>query len=459
MLPRLASWKNVGFRIKANRRWAPAFIHDDRAKERPKESGNVKHVVVLSQFYLPEPFLFPPTIAEELSKHGIRVSVVTGYPNRPGGNIYPGYNQRLKYSERINGILVHRTPMAINHSTRALERILNFLTFSLGALVATNEIKDADAVYVYATPATAAIPAQIWRMLFGIPYVLHVQDLWPESVTGSGMVGKGSVSRMVAALLEPWLKRLYTGASALIAISPGMRRLLVERGSEADSCSVVYNWADESTVTPRSSRSFSEDGVRLLYAGNLGPMQDLETVMEAARVHENDPNFNLTIAGGGILEEALRAKSAGQTATRFLGRLSRPEVNELYLESDFQLVTLKDIPIFRTNVPSKLQASLAAGVPVITTVKGDVANLINQHDAGIVAEPDDSSSLAAAFSEALRTSPADRARMGRNARQLYEEQMSRSAGTSAIVSIIGGVIRKGTRVGFSESSHAVDGAS
>lgn len=450
--------QTVGGLVLKNTSAAFQFLKGTIIRGKNESDSSQGHVVVLTQFYPPEPALFPAVVAEALQDQGYRVSVVTGYPNRPGGKLHDGYRQRFRFSEVTNGIRIHRTPLVVNHSRRALERVVNFLTFSLSALTVSSVVKHADAVYVYATPATAAIPAQIWRKVFGVPYILHVQDLWPESVTESGMVGEGAANRAIATVMKPWLRRLYTGANALIAISPGMRRLLVDRGSEADSCSVVYNWADESTVTPKSSRSFSEDGVRLLYAGNLGPMQDLETVMEAARMYEDDPNFNLTIAGGGILEEALRAKSAGQARTRFMGRLSRPEVNDLYLESDFQLVTLKDIPIFRTNVPSKLQASLAAGVPVITTVKGDVANLIDQHDAGIVAEPEDPSSLAAAFSEALRTSPAERARMGRNARQLYEEQMSRSAGTSAVVSIINGVIRKGTRGAFSESSHAVGGA-
>lgn len=398
-----------------------------------------RHVVVLSQFYRPEPHKFPPGVAAAVAEAGHRVSVVTGYPNRPGGKLYSGYRQRFRFSEVIDGIVVHRVPLVVNHSRKALERVANFLTFSMSALSVTPAVLDADVVYAYATPATAAIPAQIWHKLFGIPYVLHVQDLWPESVTDSGMLGTGPVNRVAAAMLRFWLDRLYGNAAGLIAISPGMQRLLVERGYREDRCAVVYNWAAEHAITVKSGDSFSNNGLRLLYAGNLGRMQDLETVISAARRFDENTDFQLDIAGGGLLEDDLRAAAAGSSNTRFLGKLSLEDVGKRYLEADFQLVTLKDIPIFRTTVPSKLQSSLAAGVPVITTVQGDVADLITQYDAGIVAEPENAESLAQAFKTALNMSPTQRARMGANAQRLYAEKMSHASSTSKIVAMLDGV--------------------
>lgn len=395
-----------------------------------------KHIVVLSQFFLPERAPFSRAIARALHEHGFKVSVVTGYPNRPGGKLFPGYKQRIRFSEVIGGIRVHRVPLIINHSRRAMERMMNFLSFSASALTVSRAIKDADAVYVYATPATAAIPAQIWRKIYGIPYVLHVQDLWPESVTDSGMIGNKTINRVVRRLLSHWTDRLYSQSDALIAISSGMKDMLVQRGNNAVSCEVVYNWADETTIVPKSNSSFSDGSLHLLYAGNLGPMQDLETVIDAAALNRERKNFRLTLAGGGILEKTLKNRARALVDVDFVGMLDPHELSRLYLQSDFQLVTLKDLPIFRATVPSKLQASLAAGVPVITTVKGSVADLIRQYNAGLVAEPENVESLSSAFRAAYEMSSADRARMGQNARQLYEEQMSRTAGTEAIVDII-----------------------
>lgn len=402
--------------------------------------GNApKRIIVLSQFYRPEPSRYPADVAEAFARDGYEVDVITGYPNRPGAKLHTGYQQRYGFSEVINGIRVHRVPLIINHSEKAVERIANYLTFALNALSMTSLVRSADAVYVYATPATAAVPAQVWQRIFGVPYVLHAQDLWPESVTESGMMGEGLISQLAGSVMKPWLKRLYNRAEALIAISPGMRELLVDRGANGKTCSVVYNWAIEATIAVKPSLSFSKKNLRLLYAGNIGPMQDLETVIAAARKYETQDGFSLSIAGGGVLAESLRHMTAELNRTKFYGLLSRSDVSELYTEADFQLVTLKDLPIFRTTIPSKLQSSLASGVPVITTVKGDVANLIQRYEAGLVAEPQNVESMAATFEQALKMSADERARMGKNARRLYEEQMSQSAGTEAIVSIMGRV--------------------
>ena len=120
-------------------------------------------------------------------------------------------------------------------------------------------------------------------------------------------------------------------------------------------------------------------------------------------------------------------------------------VAQCYLAADFQLVTLKDIPIFRTTIPSKLQASLAAGVPVITTVRGDVADLIEEHDAGIVADPENAAALADAFARAYAMTAAQRAQMGSNARRLYEEHMSHAAGTTQITATLNNVTHQNAR--------------
>lgn len=404
--------------------------------------NTTRHVVVLSQLYPPEPHMFAPDIAAAVNQAGHQVTVVTGYPNRPGGKLHPGYRQRLTFSEMLDNILVRRVPLVVNHSQKALERIANFLSFSLSTLTATSSIKDADVVYVYATPATAAIAAQVWHKLYGIPYVLHVQDLWPESVTGSGMLGNGVLNKVAGAVLNVWLKRLYGNAAQLITISPGMNRLLVERGHAPEHCETVYNWAEEHTIDVKPAESFSTSGLQLLYAGNLGPMQDLETVIDAARILGADQDFQLRIAGEGVLQDDLHAAAKDVHSVEFLGNLTPDDVAQRYLAADFQLVTLKDLPIFRTTIPSKLQASLAAGVPVITTVGGDVADLIAQHHAGIVAKPEDPDALAAAFARAYAMPAAQRAQMGANARRLYEQHMSQAAGTTRIVSILNTVTQQ-----------------
>lgn len=399
-------------------------------------SPYVPRVLVLSQFYWPEPAFYATSIAEYLTAEvGVNVQVVTGYPNRPGGRIFPGYRQRVRFQESRLGVMVNRVPLVINHSTRALERIGSFVSFAASAATALRLAHNADVVYVYSTPMTAAIPAQIWNVLFKTPYVLHIQDLWPESVTGSGMFNS-NFDRAVNALLEPWLRNVYKNAAHIFAISPGMQKLLIERGAEPERTSVIFNWADERNLVVTNPGDSSGEKLVLAYAGNLGRMQDLDTVVEAVKTVSVASGIELRIAGNGVEEDNLRQLAADHDNIVFLGRIDRTEIHELYRESDFQLVTLRDMPIFRVTVPSKLQASLASGVPVITTVQGDVARLIQEYEAGLVATPGDARSLAVVFEQAATATAAERRRMGKNARKLYDDLMGRRVGLRAIEGVL-----------------------
>lgn len=399
------------------------------------ESGALR-VLVLSQFYWPERALYARHIAEHIGRGSdANVKVVTGYPNRPGGKIFSGYRQKWRFCERHEGIEVHRVPLIINHSANAAERIANFLSFAASASSLLKVARGADVVYVYATPMTAAIPAQVWKRLFGTPYVLHVQDLWPESVTDSGMLSVRTQAA-VSKLLGPWLRSAYKNAAHVFAISPGMRNVLIERGARADSTSVVFNWADEDNLQSGEVEGGKSHSTVFSYTGNLGRMQDLETLIRATRSLGEDSGFDLKLVGDGVEGSRLRELAEGAVNISFLGRVDPAEVYRVYRESDFQLVTLRDLPIFRVTVPSKLQASLASGVPVITTVQGDVARLIEEYGAGIVATPEDVNSLADALERAAFTSAADRRRMGENARRLYDDLMGRRVGLGLIEGVL-----------------------
>ncbi|WP_299301013.1 glycosyltransferase family 4 protein [uncultured Brachybacterium sp.] len=393
-------------------------------------------VLILSQFYWPEEAMYERDIADHLSTAaGAHVQVVTGYPNRPGGRIYSSYHQTFRSKEYWRGIGINRVPLVINHSANPLERFANFASFALSAMTSLRLAKGADVVYVYATPMTAALPAQVWKFLFGTPYVLHVQDVWPESVTGSGMLPR-SLNSFITKALTPWLTSAYKNAAHVLAISPGMKPLLASRGASEETTTVVYNWARESNIITTTGRESTEGNLVLAYAGNLGRMQDLGTVVEAVRSASESLEIELRIAGDGVEEESLRRLASDSPNIKFLGLIDPLEIHELYRESDFQLVTLLDMPIFRVTIPSKLQASLASGVPVITTVQGDVARVVQEYEAGLVADPEDANSLADALARAAATTAAERRRMSRNAKRLYEDLMSKRVGLNVIAGVL-----------------------
>jgi len=403
-------------------------------------------VLIVSQYFRPERVSIPVTLADELARRGHRVEVVTGWPNYPEGELFPGYRQRIRHTERQGDVLVRRVPLVVSHSTSAVGRLLNYASFAVTSALQVRAARRADVVYVYATQMTASIGPSLWRRLFGTPYVLHVQDLWPESVTGSGMIG-GRLSRFVARIMKPWLRDAYARAAHVIAIAPTMLSTLRARGASPARSSEVLNWSPSDVVDAADRQPTGIDegrpGTTFVYAGNLGELQDLTTVVDAFALLSDLPGVELLIAGAGVLEDDLRDRAARHPDAHvtFLGRLDPAEMRALNARSDFQLVTLSALDIFRGTIPSKLQNAFANGIPVVTTVHGDVTALVDEHALGVTAPPADVAALADALRRASRTTPSQRAALATRTRRYYQQHMSEDAGVSAVEAVLDAAAR------------------
>jgi colanic acid biosynthesis glycosyl transferase WcaI len=398
-------------------------------------------VVIVSQFFKPEPAIMPSRLAKELARQGHDVVVITAFPSRPGGALFSGYAQRFGYEENLEGVRVRRVPTVISHDRNAVRRIGSFLSFAAASLTEFGWARGADIVYVYATPMTAAIAPRIWRALFGTPYVLHVQDLWPESVTESGMLGNGRASAVARSALDTFLQWIYRGAEHTVAIAPSMAKTLESRGVDPDRLSVVLNWGDEENLT-RVERIPEGGGLRVVYAGNMGRFQDVRTIVEAARMVQDVPGLRIDLFGDGTDLESLQEQVAGLENITFHGRVPREEMEAIYARSDFQLVTLMDLPLFKGTIPSKFQGSMAAGIPVITTVKGDVRDFVRDNHLGLTAEPENPQDLAMALRKAYQLPEEQRAQMGQNALGFYEREMSFSGSGKRIQAILAEASRR-----------------
>lgn len=399
-------------------------------------------IVIVTQYYKPENSRIPNDLAQALALRGHEVRVITGYPNYPGGRLYPGFHQKLVHHEKDGPVLVRRVPLVVSHSQNPIARFANYASFALNALCAGGFVRHADVAYVYATQMTAAFAPSIWRRTKGIPFVLHVQDLWPESVTGSTMVRGQFLKKTVDAILRPWLSAVYRRAATVIAIAPTMRRMLVERGVDERKIYTVLNWAEES-VTQRDQADRGQFGagtskLSIVYAGNLGELQDLETVVRAAAQVKNVTDITLTLVGAGVAEPRLKRLASELDATNvvFRGRVPYGDMGDIYASSDFQMVPLADLRIFRGTIPSKFQGSLVNGIPVITTVAGDVSDIVLTHQIGLVSAPGDVDGLAATFRKAYALTTNQRRAMGENARRYYAAEMSMKSGIDRIEEIL-----------------------
>ncbi|MBX3089085.1 MAG: glycosyltransferase family 4 protein [Cryobacterium sp.] len=398
-------------------------------------------VVVVTQYYAPEDARIPTDIARQLSARGHSVTVVTAFPSYPHGKVFEGYKQRARFVELDGEVRVRRVRTIISHSQNPLGRIASYMSFGFSSALARKETRGADVVYVYATQMTAAIGPVLWRIFGGPKFVLHVQDLWPESVTQSSLVKPGVISKLMNAVMNPFLRFTYRRAAHVLAIAPTMKELLLKRGAKEEATSTVFNWASEDGAGG-ATRIRTSHGTSIVYAGNIGPLQDLENVVEAGAAVSDVEGLTITLFGSGLSEEVVRQtiERVGARNVRFEGRLPREQMGSVYSRSDFQLVTLKDLPIFRGTIPSKLSASLHAGIPVITNIAGDVADLVRENKLGVVCAPDSVEALSEAFLFAHKLSRSERAAMGSRCRSYYKKAMSRQSGIDRIETVLSDIV-------------------
>lgn len=392
-------------------------------------------VLIVTQYYPPEKAVIGPAIAQGLKEKGHEVRVLTGYPNYPEGKIFPGYKQRWRGRENIDGVDVLRVPLWADHSTSPVRRILNYASFALTSATAGNFARDVDVIYVYATQMTPALGPWLWRKFRGAPYILHVQDLWPDSILESSMVANSRAGKMIRVMLEPWLRNVYANAAAVIGIAPTMVQTLISRGTDESKTTLIYNWGDDSV--PNRTIDKSSDITEILFAGNIGDMQDLETVVRAAHLVEDLP-ITVTIVGDGVSREKIQAlaEELGCENVVFRGAVPKSEMPAIYGSADFSLVTLRDLKLFRGTIPSKFQASIAHSVPVITTVQGDLRRLVEDFDLGFTSEGEDAESLAQAMRKAHELGSTDYEELQHRTRETYLKHFSRRAGIDAVETVL-----------------------
>lgn len=395
-------------------------------------------VLIISQYFPPEQFFIPEQIALELHSRGHRVEVLTSFPNYPAGKIFPGYKQSFNFSESYKGIQIIRTPMYIDHSSNGISRALNYLSFGFSTVLKSRIAKDADVIYVYASQMTAAIAPSIWK-IFGknVPFVLHIQDLWPESVTSSGMIPGRLLPNILNSLLSKWISLVYSQSSEVISIAPTMTEILKNRGVRPSKIETIFNWADTENIHIPNKRVRS-DQIEVVYAGNIGHLQNLSCAILAAEKMQHMPEFCLTLVGDGSALQELKelVKSRNIENVRFIPRVPSSKISEIYNRSTFQLISLKDLQIFQGTIPSKFQTAISLGIPVITSVPGDVKRIVDETKIGFSAEANDIDSLYKCFLAATKVSSDDYRNMETNCQNLYKSKMSREISIPKIEEVL-----------------------
>lgn len=393
-------------------------------------------ILYITQWFDPEPAFKGLDFAKALAAAGHDVEVATGFPNYPGGTLYPGFSLRPYRRDDMDGISVHRLFLYPSHDRSSLGRALNYLSFFLSVLAfGLLRGRRYDAVYVYHPPITPGLAAALFTRIWRRRLVIEIQDLWPDSVGASGMA-----NQRVIALLGRLCRFVYRAADIVVPQSDGMRRRLIERGVPEAKLNRIYNWATYEPGPAEAPDMFA-DHINIVYGGNLGQAQALDRLVDAFDIARRDtPALRLHLFGDGIERDRLarRAAERADGGLHLHPPVSRDRMDRIFDAADILAVHLKDDPLYQITIPSKTQHYLACGKPIIAGLSGEAADILRRSGAAIVCAPGD----VAAMAEGLRTladmSPEERRSMGQRARVYYEDHFSMGRAVEQTLRLISG---------------------
>lgn len=385
-------------------------------------------ILYLTQWFDPEPAFKGAQFARALADRGHEVEVATGFPNYPGGKLYPGFRVRPYRRETVAGLTVHRLALYPSHDRSSLGRIANYLSFFLSVLIfGLRRGGRYDAVYVYHPPLTPALAAALFCRWHKKAFIVEIQDLWPDSVAASGMG-----NARIIAILDRLCNFVYARAGRIIAQSRGMQTRLESRGVPAEKLTTIFNWATYSDAAkipvPEAVAKAFSGRINIVYGGNLGQAQNLEIVVRAAiRAQAEVPAIRLHLIGDGVERDRLAALVAHEGAAdvvRLFPPVPRDAMDRIFDAADILVLHLNDDPLYDITIPSKTQHYLACGKPIVAGIGGDAAAILRDSGASLISAPEDIAAMAASMTGIARLSPDERTAMGQRGFSYYRRQFA-----------------------------------
>lgn len=365
-----------------------------KVEKNARTDSEKKKILVICQYYKPEPFRISD-ICEEMVKRGHEVHVVTGYPNYPEGILYDGYGKGQHIDEIVNGVKIHRC-YTVPRGRETVRRMENYYSYSIAstAYVLSNKCvasdgSNFDIVFCnQLSPIMMAHAAIAYKRKHKVPAVMYCLDLWPESLIAGGITRKSLIYKYYHGVS----RYIYRAMDKILVTSRMFTDYLHEE-FEIDKRKIEYlpQYAEE-IFEPIPLKK--ENGIfDFLFAGNIGEIQSVDTIINAA-IRLKDEPIKFHIVGAGTDLDRIKNLASGLDNVVFYGRHPLEEMPGFYSKADALLVTLKADPVLSLTLPGKVQSYMAVGRPVIGAINGETRLVIEDSRCGLCGAADDYVELA-----------------------------------------------------------------
>lgn len=357
-------------------------------------------ILVVCQHFYPENFRIND-VCYELVKRGNQVTVLTGLPNYPKGKIFKDYKWFKNRNQVINGVKIKRCSL-VGRGNSTLMMMINYMWFAIfGSLKALFMKKDFDIVYVYQlSPITMTWPAILVKKIKKIPLVIHVLDQWPVSVTTGGI----SKNSLIYKILTIFSKNAYSSADLITCSSKSFKNYFLNELKLPKEKKYTYlpSYAEKNYDNIKKVNNNVFD---LVFAGNIGPAQSVETIIEAANLLKDEKNIFFHIIGDGLSKKGCEelADKYKLENIKFYGYFDVKEMPRFYDLADAFLITMVDNEVVNSTLPAKVQSYMLAGKPILGAIGGEVKEVINDARCGLCCDALDYENFAKIILEASKS--------------------------------------------------------
>lgn len=387
-------------------------------------------ILVISQYFWPENFRINDLVCE-LVKRDHCVTVLTGHPNYPDGQIFPEFKKNPSQFSEFNGSSVIRVPL-VPRGTNRLCLTLNYLSFMLSMMMlGIWKLKDKnfDVIFVFQpSPITVGVPAIIFKYLKKIPIVFWVLDLWPDTLEALGVIK----SKALLFMLGRFVSVIYNQCDLVLGQSKTALQCIAKYCQDQDKIRFFPNWTEKiferKSVQRVENTLFDRFAFNIVFAGNIGEAQDFPAILHAAECLKHDKTIRWIILGEGrvFLWLQKEVKRLGlEKCFLLLGRFPLERMPDFFEHADALLVTLKRGATFAMTIPGKIQSYLIAAVPVLGMLDGEGATVIREAEAGLVCRAGDSLGLVDNILRMRALSKSERIQLGQNGRAYAEREFYR----------------------------------
>lgn len=389
-------------------------------------------ILVVTQYFWPENFRIND-LCLELTKRGHQVTVLTGVPNYPEGNVLSAFKDNPKEFSNYHGVEVIRVPMVSRGQGSSIRLVMNYLSYAVSASVIglfKLRKRQFDSIFVFEpSPITVGIPAIVLKKVKKVPIVFWVLDLWPETLQAVGVIKSERVLTLVGRLVS----YIYNQSDLVLGQSKSFFKGIEKYCKDRSKIKYFPSWSEpifsDSHVLPVDEIGQYEGSFKIVFAGNIGEAQDFPSIVKAAEcLQQRSAKVKFFIVGDGRMFDWLKSEIESKGLQDFIylmGRHPLESMPRFYGAADALLVSLKPSEIFSMTIPGKVQTYMLAGKPILGMLDGEGAKVISDAKAGLVCSSGDYEGLAENAYVMSKIDSNELVQMAENANTYAEHEFNR----------------------------------